>query len=135
MSVVSEDVSLMKNEKRKMKENILKTKSYAFALRVVKLYKYLCRHKEYVLSKQVLRSGTAVGALVSEAEFAQSKADFISKLSIALKEANETLYWLSLLKDSEYIDEKMLKSIEPDAKELIKLLVSSINTAKKNNAQ
>ncbi|MEA2029311.1 MAG: four helix bundle protein [Campylobacterota bacterium] len=125
----------MKNEKRKMKENILKTKSYAFALRVVKLYKYLCRHKEYVLSKQVLRSGTAVGALVSEAEFAQSKADFISKLSIALKEANETLYWLSLLKDSEYIDEKMLKSIEPDAKELIKLLVSSINTAKKNNAQ
>ncbi len=89
-------------------------------------------YKKYVLSKQVLRSGTAVGALVSEAEFAQSKADFISKLSIALKEANETLYWLSLLKDSEFIDEKMLKSIQLDAEELIKLLVSSINTAKRN---
>jgi four helix bundle protein len=118
-----------------MRENVLKAKSYAFALRVVKLYKYLCAHKEYVLSKQVLRSGTAVGALVSEAEFGQSKADFISKLSIALKEANETLYWLSLLKDSEFIDEKMFKSIQPDAEELIKLLVSSINTAKKNNAK
>ena len=118
-----------------MRENVLKAKSYAFALRVVKLYKYLCTHKEYVLSKQVLRSGTAVGALVSEAEFGQSKADFISKLSIALKEANETLYWLSLLKDSEFIDEKKFKSIQPDAEELIKLLVSSINTAKKNNAK
>jgi four helix bundle protein len=94
-----------------MRENVLKAKSYAFALRVVKLYKYLCTHKEYVLSKQVLRSGTAVGALVSEAEFGQSKADFISKLSIALKEANETLYWLSLLKDSEFIDEKKFESI------------------------
>ena len=114
-----------------MKENILKTKSYAFALRVVKLYRYLCSHKEYVLSKQVLRSGTAVGALVSEAEFGQSKADFISKLSIALKEANETLYWLSLLKDTGYIDEKMFESIKPDNEELIRLLVSSIKTAKK----
>ena len=114
-----------------MGKNILKTKSYAFALRVVKLYKYLCNHKEYVLSKQVLRSGTAVGALVSEAEFGQSKADFISKLSIGLKEANETLYWLCLLRDSEYIDEKMFKSIQPDNEELIRLLVSSIKTAKK----
>ena len=115
-----------------MKENILKTKSYSFALRVVKLYKYLCTRREYVLSKQVLRSGTAVGALVSEAEFGQSKADFISKLSIALKEANETLYWLNLLKDSEYLDEKMFQSIKPDIEELIKLLVSSIKTAKRN---
>ena len=115
-----------------MRENILKIKSYAFALRVVKLYKYLCSNKEYVLSKQVLRSGTAVGALISEAEFGQSKADFISKLSIALKEANETLYWLRLLKDSEYLDEKMFQSIKPDIEELIKLLVTSINTAKKN---
>ena len=114
-------------------KNILKEKSYAFALRVVKLYKYLCSHKEYVLSKQVLRSGTAVGALVSEAAFGQSKADFISKLSIALKEANETLYWLSLLKDAAYIDVKMFKSIEPDIEELIKLLVSSIKTAKSNS--
>jgi len=73
-----------------------------------------------------------VGALVSEAVFGQSKADFISKLSIALKEANETLYWLSFLKDAAYIDVKMFKSIEPDIEELIKLLVSSIKTAKSN---
>lgn len=100
------------------------------------MYKYLCdTQREYVLSKQVLRSGTAVGALVSEAEFAQSKADFISKLSIALKEANETLYWLSLMKDSAFIDDKMFQSINPDIEEIIKLLVSSIKTAKKNNAK
>ena len=115
-----------------MRENVLKIKSYAFALRIVKLYKYLQTHKEYVLSKQLLRSGTAVGALVSEAEFGQSRMDFVSKLSIALKEANETLYWLSLLKDAEYISAKMLESIEPDARELVKLLVASINTTKKN---
>ena len=127
----------MKNGKAEaVKDNVLKTKSYAFALRIVKLYKYLCdTQREYVLSKQVLRSGTAVGALVSEAEFGQSKADFISKLSIALKEANETLYWLSLLKDSAFIDDKMFQSIKPDAEELIKILVSSINTTKKNNAK
>ena len=118
-----------------VRDNVLKSKSYAFALRIVKLYKYLCdTHREYVLSKQLLRSGTAVGALISEAEFAQSKADFASKLSIALKEANETRYWLSLLKDSEYINEKMFNSIQPDTEELIKILVSSINTTKKNNA-
>ena len=122
----------MKNERSGVGKNILKEKSYAFALRVVKLYRYLCEQHEYVLSKQVLRSGTAVGALVSEAEFGQSKADFISKLSIALKEANETLYWLCLLRDSEYIDEKMFQSIKPDIEELIKLLVSSIKTAKQN---
>jgi len=116
-----------------MRENVLKEKSYAFALRIVKLYKYLCIHKEYVLSKQVLRSGTAVGALVSEAEFGQSKADFIFKLSIGLKEANETLYWLKLLKDSGYLEEKMFESIKPDVDELIKLLIASINTAKKNS--
>ena len=118
-----------------MKENVLKTKSYAFALRIVKLCKYLYSQKEFVLSKQLLRSGTAIGALVSEAEFGQSRADFISKLSIGLKEVNEALYWLSLLKDAAYIDNKMYESIQPDAKELIKLLVSSINTAKKNNAK
>ena len=115
-----------------MRENILKTKSYAFALRVVKLYKYLCANREYVLSKQLLRSGTAVGALVSEAEFGQSKADFVNKLSIALKEANETRYWITLLRDSEYLNEKMFESINPDIEELIRLLVSSIKTAKNN---
>jgi four helix bundle protein len=112
-------------------KGILVDKSYQFALRVVKLYKYLCNEKnEYVLSKQVLRSGSAIGALVKEAEYAQSKADFISKLSIALKEANETEYWLMLLKDSEYITEKMYQNIKPDIKELLKLLISSIKTSK-----
>lgn len=111
--------------------SLLKQKSYDFALRIIKLHKYLSDEKrEYILSKQVLRSGTAIGALVSESEFAQSKADFINKLSIALKEANETAYWLSLLKDSSYLSPQMFDSIEPDTKELIKLLVSSVKTAK-----
>ena len=119
-----------------MSENVLKSKSYAFALRVVKLYGYLCNeHREYVLSKQVLRSGTAIGALVAEAEFGQSKADFVSKLSIALKEANETVYWLSLLKDAKYIKEVMFENMKQDNEEIIRLLVSSIKTAKKNNSK
>lgn len=118
-----------------MSENILKSKSFAFALRIIKLYKFLCTKNEFVLSKQVLRSGTAVGALVSEAEFGQSKADFINKLSIALKEANETIYWVSLLKDSEYINEVMFENIKSDNEEIIKLLVSSIKTAKKNSSK
>ncbi len=114
-------------------ENILKEKSYSFALRVVKLAQYLSGNKkEYVLSKQVLRSGTAIGALVSEAEFAQSKPDFINKLSIGLKEANETYYWLKLLHEGNYISETMFNSIQPQIKELIKLLVTSIKTAKQN---
>ena len=114
-----------------MKNNILKDKSYSFALRIVRLYQYISNEKrEYVLSKQVLRSGTAVGALIREAEFGQSKVDFISKLSIALKEANETDYWLSLLKDSGYLNDKMYHSISPEIKELIRLLVSSIKTTK-----
>ena len=113
-----------------MRENILKSKSYAFALRIVKMYKYLCSNKEYVLSKQVLRSGTAVGALVAESEFAQSKSDFVNKLSVALKEANETVYWLRLLKDSDYLEGRIYESINLDGEELIKLLVSSIKTAK-----
>ncbi|WP_164970296.1 four helix bundle protein [Halarcobacter ebronensis] len=124
----------MKNEKLKMK-NILKDKSYHFAIRVVKLTKYLQEEKkEFILSNQILRSGTAIGALVAESEFAQSKPDFISKLHIALKEANETNYWIDLLKDSEYINDKMYKSIQPQIKELISILVTSIKTSKENNA-
>lgn len=116
-----------------MKENILKDKSFVFALRIVKLYRYLSTEKkEYVLSKQLLRSGTAIGALVREAEFAQSKKDFINKMSIALKEANETDYWLLLLKESAYINKKMLNSIQPEIIELIKLLISSVKTTKKS---
>lgn len=112
-------------------DNIVKDKSYAFALRIIKAYKYLSKEqREFVLSKQMLRSGTSVGALIREAEFGQSKADFIHKLSIALKEANETEYWIMLLKDSEYIDEKSFDSISKDCKELIKLLTSIILTSK-----
>jgi four helix bundle protein len=111
--------------------NPLKTKSYSFALRRINLYKYLSTEKkEYILSKQILRSGTAIGALVSEAEFGQSKADFRSKMSIALKEANESVYWLSLLKDSKYIDQKMYASLLENAKELTAMLVATVKTTK-----
>jgi len=116
-----------------MKENVLKKKSYDFSIRIVKLYQYLCKDKkEYVLGKQVLRSGTAIGALIREGEFAQSKPDFINKMSIALKEANETLYWLKILYDTEYIKKEMLESLSTDNEEIIKLLVASVKTAKKN---
>ena len=118
------------------KSNIIASKSYTFALRIIKLYKYLITEKkEYVLSKQVLRSGTSIGALVKEAEHAQSKADFVHKMNIALKEANETEYWLMLLKDSEYIDEKNFNSIYPDSVELIKILVSIVKTSRLNNGK
>lgn len=90
-------------------------------------------HKEYILSKQLLRSGTAVGALIREAKYAQSKADFLNKLMIALKEANETKYWLELLHQSDYIDQAMYKSIEPDINELLKLLVSGTKTVKQGS--
>ncbi|RUM46269.1 MAG: four helix bundle protein [Desulfocapsa sp.] len=115
------------------KDNIVMDKSYAFALRIIKLYKYLvAEQKEYVLSKQILRSGTSVGALIKEAEHAQSKADFINKMNIALKEANETEYWLMLLRDSEYISTKSFDSIYPDSVELIKLLASIVKSSKRS---
>lgn len=113
-------------------KSILRNKSFQFALRIIKLSKYLQEdHKEYILSKQILSSGTSIGALVREAQYAQSKADFLHKLTIALKEANETEYWLLLLFESKYIDEKMFNSIDPDIKELLKLLISSTKTVKK----
>ncbi len=106
-------------------------KSFAFALRVVKLAKYLQdEKKEFVLSRQVLRSGTAIGALVREAEHAESRADFVHKMNIALKEANETLYWLELLYQAEYIAEPSYQSIRADSEELVKLLVSIVKTTK-----
>lgn len=114
------------------KPNIIKDKSYAFALRMIKLYRFLTiESKEYVLSKQVLRSGTAIGALVFESEHAQSTADFISKLSISLKEANETKYWLMLLKDSGYIQKNLFNSFFADLSEILKILISIINTTKR----
>jgi four helix bundle protein len=114
-----------------MAKGILRDKSFTFALRTVKLYKYLTvDKKEYVLSKQVLRSGTVIGALVREAEQAESKNDFIHKLAIALKEASETEYWLELLFQSDYLDEKSYSSIQSDLKEVLKLLTSIIKTSK-----
>ena len=121
-----------------IKDNPLKDKSFAFALRVIKLSRFLCQeHKEFVLSKQLLRSGTAVGALVREAEYGESKADFIHKLSIALKEANETDYWIELLYESNLIDKNGYDSIKPDIVELLKLLVSTVKTSRRamNNEQ
>ena len=114
-----------------MKNSPLQDKSYSFAIRIVKLSQFLQQDKkEYVLSKQVLRSGTAIGALIREAEFGQSRADFVSKMSISLKEANETEYWLSLLKDTAFISEEQYSSIQPECKELIAMLVSTVKTTK-----
>lgn len=114
-------------------KNFIAPKSYAFALRIINLYKWITSDKkEFILSKQVLRSGTAIGALVKEAEHAQSKADFLNKMNIALKEANETEYWLTLLKDSHFLPEKEFNSIHTDCCELIRLLVSIVKTTKKN---
>jgi four helix bundle protein len=113
------------------KENVLKDKSYKFALRIVKLYRYLAEEKkEFVLSKQILRCGTSVGANIAEAGQAQSKADFISKLSIAHKEAFETDYRLNLLRDSEFITGKQAESLLSDCQELQKIMTTSIKTAK-----
>ena len=114
-----------------MKTNILKEKSYKFALRMVKLFQYLLNEKkEFVLSKQILRSGTSVGANVEEAYQGESKADFIHKLAIANKEAFETHYWLRLLRDSGFLEEKIAESLLLDCDELQRILVSSIKTAK-----
>ena len=105
----------------------LNTMTYAFALRVVKAYKYLTNEqKEFVLSKQLLRSGTSIGANCREAIYAQSDEDFVHKLSIALKEASETAYWLDLLHDTEYIDEQSYASIKTDCTTLIKMLTAII---------
>lgn len=114
-----------------MGKSIVENKSYSFALRIIKAYKYLTdKQKEFVLSKQMLRSGTAIGALCREAEHAQSKADFLNKMNIALKEANETEYWLMLLKDSHFIAFEAYNSIEKDCNELISLLVSIVKSTK-----
>lgn len=122
----------MKNS-RNRKDSLLHAKSYAFVLRVIGMNRYLREQvQEFVLSKQILRSGTAIGALVRESEFAQSQADFINKLSVALKEANETDYWLNLLHDSQYINDNSFESMENDCGELIALLISSIRTVKNN---
>ena len=116
-----------------MSEGILKIKSYSFAVRIVKLSQYLqMERREFVLSKQILRSGTSIGALIREAEFGQSKTDFIHKLTISLKEANETEYWINILKDTGYINNELYESLLNDCKEILRLLITSIKTAKQN---
>lgn len=113
------------------RESILKTKSFDFAVRIIKHYKFLKkRFNEYEISQQILRSGTSIGALIREAEFAESRKDFIHKLNIGLKEANEIVYWLELLYATDYIDKKMFDSIIKDAVELLKMLISSVKTTR-----
>ncbi|MBI5324373.1 MAG: four helix bundle protein [Ignavibacteriae bacterium] len=116
-----------------MKSNVIREKSFDFAYRIVELYKFVrFKKKEFVISKQILRSGTAVGALVEEALQAESKQDFIHKLSIANKEVNETHYWIRLLGKSGYLNSKSEESILTDCEELIKLLTSIIKSSKNN---
>ncbi len=113
-------------------ESILKTKSFNFAVRAIKLYQYLKKkYGEYEIAQQVIRSGTSVGALVREAEFAESRKDFIHKLYIGLKEANEINYWLALLYATDYINKRMFDSMKKDAEEILKMLVSSIKTTRR----
>ena len=115
--------------------NLILDKSFAFAVRIVKLYKYLCdEQKEYVLSKQLLRCGTSIGANINEAQAGQSKADFIAKMSIASKEARETNYWIELLIETKYLnnEDTHVKSLKEDIEEIIKLLTSIIKSSQVN---
>jgi len=114
-----------------MKENVVKNKSFSFAVRIVRLSQFLRDQKsEYVLSKQLLRSGTSVGALIREAEHAESKSDFRHKMGVAQKEMNESLYWLELLKETDYLTQKEFDSIYEDAIEIIKLLTTILKSSK-----
>jgi len=112
-------------------ESVLKTKSFDFAIRVIKLHQYLRKKfDEYQLSKQVLRAGTSVGALIREAEHAESRKDFLHKLNIGLKEIDECSYWLDLLFATNYLNKKMYESIKKDSTELLKMLIASVKTTK-----
>ena len=119
-----------------MKENVLIEKSIDFGARIVKLQRYLVREKkEAVLSKQILRSGTSIGANINEAQYGNSKADFIAKLHIALKETADTEYWVHILRRSDYLDDAMANSVLQDCLEIKRILIASINTAKENANQ
>ena len=108
-----------------MKENIIMDKSFAFSVRIVNLHKYLCQEKkEYIISKQIYKSGTSIGANIAEAQRAQSTADFVAKMKVALKEANETQYWLRLLFETKYITDREFKSVHDDLVEILKILTS-----------
>lgn len=117
-----------------MTKNIVKEKSYSFALKTIEIYKYITiNKKEFVLSKQLLRSGTSVGANIRESTHAESRPDFIHKFAIAQKEINESIYWIELLKDSKYITEKQFQSLYSDALDLIRIITSILKTSKRNN--
>ena len=112
-------------------DNVIENKSFQFAIRIVRLYTFLCEEKkEYILSKQLLRAGTSIGANVTESQQSQSKPDFVSKISIALKEASETKYWIKLLGATEYLSENQTKSILDDCVEIEKILVTILKSAK-----
>lgn len=118
-----------------MSKSVIKDESFCFAIRVVKLYKHLSEiKKEFVMSKQILKIGTVVGALVREAQYAENKADFVLKLAIAQKECDETLYWLELLFETQYLSQSEYESLSNDASELLKMIRSVILTTKKNNS-
>jgi four helix bundle protein len=114
-----------------MSENVILEKSYAFALRIVRLYKWLCQEEhEYVLSKRALIAGTYIGAHVKSAQEAETKSVFAHEMSVALQRASETEYWLELLRDAEFLDEKSFESIHEDCKELLRLLTSIVKTSR-----
>jgi len=113
------------------RENVVLEKSFAFAVRTIKLYQFLVKEKkEFVLSKQILRSGTSIGANVEEADGGISKADFSAKMSIAYKEAKETLYWLKLFKETEFIDQKLFNSLSEDCDELCRILCTILKSSR-----
>ena len=115
-------------------DNQILIDSKSFAIRIIRLYKYLSdMKKEFVLSKQILRSGTSIGANISESVFAQSRMDFVSKMSISLKEASETKYWLDLLYETEYISQELYDSVSDDLGKITGTLVKIVNTTKQNN--
>jgi len=119
--------------RKRMKDNIIQQKSFDFALQIILLYQKLCKANEFVLSKQLLRSGTSIGANVEEAQAGQSRADFVSKISIASKEARETSYWLRLLRDSKILDEADAKSLLSESDAIIKILTSIVKSTNQNN--
>ena len=122
---------IIENGELRIMANVVEEKSFQFAIRIVRLYQYLrSKKKEFVLSKQLLRSGTSIGANVAEAQQAQSRADFLSKINIALKEAAETEYWLRLLRATDYMVEKEFRSIYDDCEQVKKLLVAIVKSTK-----
>ena len=118
-----------------MKENIIQQKSYAFALKIIDLYRKLVKENEYVLSKQILRSGTSIGANIEEAQAGQSRADFVSKISIASKEAREACYWLRLLRDSNTIEKSEVDVLLPEAESIVNILTSIVKSTNQNNSK